>query len=74
MDADGAEAIVGEEDFENELRGRSPTEMAELTALVEECARAANAHNFISGFDEGYQTVVGERGVKLSGGEFTRCL
>ena len=58
----GAAAVDGEEDFENELKTRSPTEMAELTALVEECARAANAHNFITGFEEGYNTVVGERG------------
>ena len=35
-------------------------------------ARAANAHNFIVGFPDGYDTVVGERGQMLSGGERQR--
>jgi ATP-binding cassette subfamily B protein len=39
---------------------------------VEEAASAAQAHDFISSFADGYDTVIGERGVTLSGGQRQR--
>jgi ATP-binding cassette, subfamily B, bacterial len=39
---------------------------------VEAACRAAHIHEFIASLPEGYDTVVGERGVKLSGGERQR--
>jgi ATP-binding cassette subfamily B protein len=39
---------------------------------VEAAAKAAQAHEFIVGFKDGYDTVIGERGVTLSGGQRQR--
>ena len=39
---------------------------------VEEAARAAQIHDFIMALPQGYKTTVGERGLKLSGGEKQR--
>jgi ATP-binding cassette subfamily B protein len=53
---------------ENIAYGRPGASQAE----IESAARRANAHDFISRFPEGYRTLVGERGVKVSGGERQR--
>ena len=39
---------------------------------IEEAARKAHAHDFISKCPEGYNTIIGDRGVKISGGERQR--
>jgi ATP-binding cassette subfamily B protein len=53
---------------ENIAYGRPDTSMDEIVAV----AQAAQAHEFITGFPNGYETVVGERGVTLSGGQRQR--
>ncbi len=39
---------------------------------IEHASRVAHCHDFIEAFDDGYDTIVGERGVKLSGGQRQR--
>ena len=41
-------------------------------AEIEQAAKAAQAHDFIVAFKDGYETVIGERGVTLSGGQRQR--
>ena len=53
---------------ENLLFGRPNADEAEMIAA----AKTANAHDFIADLPEGYDTLIGERGVKLSGGQKQR--
>jgi ATP-binding cassette subfamily B protein/subfamily B ATP-binding cassette protein MsbA len=53
---------------ENILFGRPGASEAEVI----EAARVANASGFIEGMPDGYNTIIGERGVKLSGGQKQR--
>ena len=53
---------------ENIRYGRLDATQAE----IEDAARNANAHDFVAALPNGYDTVIGERGVQLSGGERQR--
>jgi subfamily B ATP-binding cassette protein MsbA len=68
-------ASVGQDVFlfrasvrDNIAFGKPGATEAEIVAA----GKAAHAHDFITGFDAGYDTPVGERGLKLSGGERQR--
>jgi ATP-binding cassette subfamily B protein/subfamily B ATP-binding cassette protein MsbA len=53
---------------ENILFGRPDATEGDLIAA----AKVANAHDFIMALSDGYDTLIGERGVKLSGGQKQR--
>jgi subfamily B ATP-binding cassette protein MsbA len=61
-------ALFGGTIGENIAYGRLDATAGEIEAA----ARAANAHGFIMDLPEGYDTIVGERGVRLSGGQRQR--
>ena len=54
--------------FENIQYGRSGASREEVI----EAAKLANAHDFIMGLPKGYDTDIGQRGIKLSGGQKQR--
>jgi len=68
-------AVVSQEIFlfhgtvrDNIAFGRADTDRTD----AENAARAAQAHDFITALSDGYDTVIGERGLKLSGGQRQR--
>jgi ATP-binding cassette, subfamily B, bacterial MsbA len=60
--------LFNESLFQNLLLGRPDASPEEVYAA----ARNANAHEFITAFPQGYQTLAGERGSQLSGGQKQR--
>jgi ABC transporter fused permease/ATP-binding protein len=60
--------LISESIFENIRYGKLNASKED----VEGAARKAFAHDFITSFPDGYQTLVGERGVQLSGGQKQR--
>lgn len=63
------EAILFNDTIANNIAFSKPqSSIAEIT----HAATVANAHNFILGTEKGYQTSIGDRGVKLSGGQKQR--
>jgi len=63
------ETILFNDSIYNNIAYGSPNATAEA---IESAARAANAHEFVTGFPGGYDTVVGDRGAQLSGGQRQR--
>ena len=62
------ESILFNDTIFNNIAFGSTASLAE----VEAAAKIANAHDFITATPDGYQTIVGERGVRLSGGQKQR--
>ena len=60
--------LFGETIFENIRYGRDTASEKDVI----HASQAANAHDFISGFPDGYQTMIGEKGINLSGGQRQR--
>ena len=62
--------------FFSTARWRENLRIAKPDASLEELtqvARLAGAHRFIQALPQGYETIIGERGVRLSGGQKQRC-
>jgi ATP-binding cassette, subfamily B, bacterial len=68
-------AVVFQDNFLFDLSIRDNIRLGNLTATdadVEAAAKAAEIHRFIQALPDGYDTMVGERGVRLSGGQRQR--
>eukprot|EP00980_Cylindrotheca_fusiformis_P009862 scaffold2184_cov128-Cylindrotheca_fusiformis.AAC.8 len=65
----GQEPTLFATTIEKNIRYGNPSATREQ---VEEAARLANAHDFISSFSDGYDTQVGDKGAQLSGGQKQR--
>ncbi|MFQ3224314.1 MAG: subfamily B ATP-binding cassette protein MsbA [Lentimonas sp.] len=63
------EAILFDDTIANNIRMSNPDATLDE---VKEAARMAHAHDFIEDFEDGYETIVGERGSRLSGGQRQR--
>jgi subfamily B ATP-binding cassette protein MsbA len=63
------ESLLFSETVANNIRLSKPDATLEE---VKEAARMAHAHDFIEAFEDGYETLVGERGSRLSGGQRQR--
>jgi ABC-type multidrug transport system fused ATPase/permease subunit len=60
--------LFGGSIYDNIRYGRPSASKEEIIRAAEQ----AHAHSFISGFPQGYDTVVGDRGIRLSGGQRQR--
>jgi subfamily B ATP-binding cassette protein MsbA len=63
------EAILFNDSIENNIRIGKPDATLEE---IQEAARMAHAHDFVEALEDGYGTMVGERGSRLSGGQRQR--
>ncbi len=67
------DVFLFDDTLENNIRfGKLDKKSENLDVMVKEAASLANAHNFINKLDDGYKSLVGERGGFLSGGERQR--
>ena len=65
----GQETILFNDSIRNNIRWANPQA---TDSAIEDAARLAYAHDFISAMPDGYSTIIGNRGIRLSGGERQR--
>ncbi|RCK64873.1 ATP-dependent permease MDL2, mitochondrial [Candida viswanathii] len=59
--------------LENIVYGLTPSDVSKLTMQdIIDVSKQANCHDFITGFPDGYDTIIGNRGASLSGGQKQR--